>query len=717
MHALRRCALTVVVAGAFLALGVLLMAPQAKALLGEWDTDAQGGLENMCELSQRSVVQRRDGSTLAVLHADENRANVKLKDVPEPVIDAVLGVEDDRYWDHHGVDMRGTLRALATNVKSGDVVQGGSTITQQLVKNCQNTPEKTVGRKVREAALAWRLEDRWSKNRILEQYLNTVYFGNGAYGVQAAAEVYFNKAVGELTMQDAVLLAGTIRNPVGYDPIKFPKAAMKRRAVVVRQLVAGGVLTERQSDRVLAAALPSKMNRPVPTEVEHFIQDVKDELLEDPRLGDTPTERYNAVFKGGLRIVTTLDPELQAEAQRAVDANLPDTNGRFAAAVASIDPTSGAVRAIVGGADFEKSKVNLATQGFRQAGSAFKTMVLVAAIEQGYGPNTHVDGSAPCKVSFPGHLPHEFDNYEGGGGGVRSITDATAHSVNCAYVRLAAQTGLDNVEDVAKRLGITSTLRDGSCDCVVPAVSLGGLYKGVSPLEMASAYATLAADGVYHKPFLIDKVLDRHGRTLIKTEPKGQQRVSAQTARVAVSILKSVVQSGTATRASLGSRPVFGKTGTSQDNADAWFVGSTRQLTTSVWMGALVGRVPMTGVPGVGRVTGGSIPAKIWGVYMRAAMQGRAVLQFPAPDPRQIENRSLSPTTRTPDTGLRTVTTIGGVEETDVSTPDVIVTPPVTDSPRNPQQPPPSRPPRSPDTTRSNCERPPDWPPDWEWDC
>lgn len=701
-----------------MALGVLLLAPQAKALLGEWDTDAQGGLENMCELSQRSVVERRDGSTLAVLHADENRANVKLKDVPEPVIDAVLGVEDDRYWDHHGVDMRGTLRALATNVRSGDVVQGGSTITQQLVKNCQNTPEKTVGRKVREAALAWRLEDRWSKNRILEQYLNTVYFGNGAYGVQAAAEVYFNKAVGELTMQDAVLLAGTIRNPVGYDPIKFPKAAKARRAIVVRQLVAGGVLSEGQSARVLAAALPSKMNRPLPTANDYFVEEVKQKLLDDPRLGDTPSERYNAVFKGGLRIVTTLDPDLQADARRAVDSSLPDTKGRFTAAVATIDPTSGAVRAIVGGKDFEAAKFNLATQGRRQAGSAFKTMVLVAAIEEGFGPTTYVDGTAPCKVTFPGNLPHEFDNYEGAAGGVRSLTDATANSVNCAYVRLAAETGLDNVEDVSHRLGIESSLRVQDCDCLTGSMALGGLDIGVSPLEMASAYATLAADGVFHKPYYIDKVLDRHGRVLFRAEPKGQQRVSAQTARVAVSILKSVVTSGTGTRANLGQWPVFGKTGTSQEYTDAWFVGSTRQLTTAVWMGAPSGKIPMTGVPGVGRVSGGSIPAKIWGVYMRAAMQGRAVLQFPAPDPKLIKNRTLAPTTGSPGTSMTTGTTIGGVEETDVSTPDVIVTPPMTDPPRGGnQQPPPQRPPRSPEPTRSSCERPEDWPPDWEWSC
>ena len=203
----------------------------------------------MCELSQRSVVARRDGTTLAVLHADENRANVKLKNVPKPVIDAVLGVEDDRFWDHHGVDVRGTLRALATNVSSGDVVQGGSTITQQLVKNCQKTPEKTVGRKVREAPVAWRLEDKWSKERILEQYLNTVYFGNGAYGVQAAAEVYFDKEVAELSNSDAVLLAGTIRNPVGYDPIRFPWAAKERRAIVVEQLVNDGVFNRIEGAR------------------------------------------------------------------------------------------------------------------------------------------------------------------------------------------------------------------------------------------------------------------------------------------------------------------------------------------------------------------------------------------------------------------------------------------------------------------------------------
>ena len=407
-----------------------------------------------------------------------------------------------------------------------------------------------------------------------------------------------------------------------------------------------------------------------------------------------------------------------------------EVKGKFTAAVASIDPTTGAVRSIVGGKDFEKAKFNLATQSHRQAGSAFKTMVLVAAIEEGFGPTTHVDGTAPCKVTFPDNLPHEFDNYEGAAGGVRSLTDATAHSVNCAYVRLAAETGLENIEDVSKRLGITSDLRDQhpvrgadrvmrKCDCLTGSLALGGLYEGVSPLEMASAYATLAADGVYHKPYFVERVLDRHGRVLFKAEHKGQQKVSVQTARTAVSILKSVVTSGTGTRANLGEWQVFGKTGTSQDYADAWFVGSTRQLTTSVWMGAPVGQVPMTRVPGVGRVTGGSVPARIWGAYMRDAMRGRAPLPFIAPDPRQLGKRSLSPTTGQPGPTLVTdTTTIGDLVPTPIDgNPDVIVSPPVTDPPSN--RPPSNRPPptRGPSTTRGPCDPPEDWPEDWEWNC
>lgn len=707
---LTRMLRTAVVGGVLLALGLTILAPVARAFAGSWSTANGDQLAQMTELSERSVVQRRDGTTLAVLHADENRAPVKLSQVPDVVINSVIGIEDDRFWKHHGVDLRGTMRALVTNVGAGEVRQGGSTITQQLVKNSLLTPEKTVDRKVREAFLAWRLEDHTSKKQILERYLNTVYFGNGAYGVQAAAEVYWGKKASQLNSSDAALLAGLIRNPVGYDPIKNPKQATARRKTVVARLQVQHVLSATQAQRILDTPLPTKVKSLETETNDYFVEQVKQELLDDTRLGETAQERYNAVFKGGLQIVTTLDKSVSEAAQSAVDKIVPDTKGKFTAALASIEPSTGAVRAIVGGKDFESTKFNLATQAHRQAGSSFKTMVLVAALREGYGAGTIVNGSSPCTVQFPGHQPYTPGNYEGEGGGVSTLTDATAHSINCAYVRLAQAVGLDEVADTAHDLGITSNLKVHDCDCLTPSLALGGLDIGVSPLEMASAYSTIANDGVFHKPYFIEKVLDRNGKVLFRGGGKGEQRVPVQVARQAQQILKSVVTSGTGTAANLGKWPVFGKTGTAQDYTDAWFVGSTRQLTAAVWMGSPAGKVPMTSVPGQGRVTGGSYPARIWAAFMKTAMKGRPSLQFTAPDPKQIGKKQIK---GTPAIG---VTGPSGPTDTTIVVPGddgTVITVPGT--PTTSGHPPTTKP-SSPPTTSgggNGCQEPPDWPDDY----
>jgi membrane peptidoglycan carboxypeptidase len=709
---LGRLAKTAAIAGALLALGLMILIPEARAFTGSWTTSQGDALAQMSELSERSVVLRRDGSTLAYLHADENREPIKLSQVPDSVINAVIGVEDDRYWKHHGIDLRGMFRALATNVQSGEVRQGGSTLTQQLVKNSLLTPEKTVDRKVREALLAWRLEDHNTKKQILERYLNTVYFGNGAYGVQAAAEVYFGKKAAQLDEGDAVLLAGLIRNPVGYDPIKFPDAAKARRRVVVQRLVSAHVISQAAGDRALARALPRNVTSLEKTPNDYFVEEVKQSLLHDHRLGETEAERYNAVFKGGLRIYTTLDPDVAQAAQDAVDQILPDTQGRFTAAVASVEPATGAVRAIVGGKDFDAFKFNLATQSHRQPGSAFKAFDLVAALREGYGPATMVDGTSPCTVKFPDNLPYELENSEGEGGGVMPLTAATAGSINCAYVRLASVVGLDEIEQAAHDLGIKSDLHAHNpktgAPFLPPAMAIGGLETGVSPLEMASAYATIAADGVYHKPYYVEKVLDRHGKVLFRGATKGEQRVSTQVARQAVSILRGVVTNGTGTRANPGKWPTFGKTGTTSDFTDAWFVGSTKQLTAAVWMGSPVGAVSMTRVGSVGRVFGGTYPARIFGQLMRTAMSGRPAIAFTPPDPKQIGNRQMhlspSATTGVPVTEVQVgepgVTIVDGTGPGDGYTPG-------------------TRPPRHTTTTEDNspppteaCQEPPDWDPD-----
>jgi 1A family penicillin-binding protein len=623
----------VLVAGAGLALGVILLAPEVRAFIEAGRAGEGESLLELEELSQRSLVLDRDGNVMAVLHAEENRSPVALERVPQHVVDAILDVEDDQYWHHGGVNLRSTLRALVTNVQSGEVRQGGSTITQQLVKNALLTPEKSIDRKVKEAVLAVRLEDRLSKREILERYLNTVYFGNGVYGVQAAAERYWGKDVEELSVADAALLAGVIRNPVGYDPIRFPEAARARRDMALERMVANGHMPPGRLAELRETPLPSALVTPAPPPNDYFVEEVKQRLLDDERLGDTGQERYNAVFKGGLRIHTTFDPRMQRAAQDAVKEKLPNTNGRFAAALASVEPGTGAVRAIVAGDDFNAEKYNLATQGRRQPGSSFKTFVLLAALEEGYSPNDTINGQDGCVLKIPGFAPYKPGNYSEGSGGVMTLAEATARSVNCAYARLGAHIGLEKVADMAGRLGIPRELVD-----VVPSISLGA--EEATPLEMAAAYAAIANDGVYHAPRFVEKVLDRNDRVVFEGGDEGTRVLSEQTARVATQVLRRVVEGGTGTRARLRGRQVAGKTGTSQEWQNAWFVGYTPQLSTAVWMGSPEGNITMRVGP-CGRVTGGCIPAMIWNVFMSRALEGTEPVPFAEPTERIRRGRYI----------------------------------------------------------------------------
>jgi penicillin-binding protein 1A len=618
------------VAGAGLALGLLLLAPEVGTVLHAGSAK-EGGLGQLEELPQRTLVYDSQGNVQAVLHAEENRQPVALSAVPSRVYNAILDVEDDRFWTHHGVDLRSTLRALKTNVNAGGIRQGGSTITQQLVKNALLTPQRTAGRKVREAVLAVRLEDNLTKQQILERYLNTVYFGNGAYGIQAAAETYFNTDVGNLGDADAALLAGMIRNPDGYDPIRHPDAAKARRSAALDRMVANRHLTKDQADALRDAPLPTAVATPLPAPDDYFVEEVKQRLLEDPRLGDTPQERYNALFNGGLKIYTTLDPRMQADADNAVKKVLPDTHGKFTAAIATVEPGTGRVKAMVAGSDFEHAHYNLATGrggSGRQPGSSFKPFVLLTALERGYSPYDTIDGTTPCTLKIPGFAPYKVENFEGEGGGLMSVTDATVHSVNCAYVRLGATVGLDHVVDMADRLGIPkSRLKP------FPSIALGA--QEVSPLEMAAAYATIADDGVYHAPTFVEKVLDRKGKLLFSGIDKGTKAVDSQYTREAIQVMRQVVQRGTGVRAGIPGRQIAGKTGTSEKFENAWFVGFTPQLATAVWMGDPAGNVPMYNVGGV-RVQGGSYPARIWNAYMSKALEGTPVLTFPLPNSKLI---------------------------------------------------------------------------------
>ncbi|HYE80013.1 MAG TPA: penicillin-binding transpeptidase domain-containing protein, partial [bacterium] len=336
------------------------------------------------------------------------------------------------------------------------------------------------------------------------------------------------------------------------------------------RMTANGHLSLEQARSLRSEGVPVRIFKPLPPPNDYFVEEIKQRLLDDERLGETAQERYNAVFRGGLKIYSTLDRRMQGQAEAKRDEVLPSkiTDGRFTSALVSLEPSTGYVRAMVAGDDFAHAKYNLATQGRRQPGSSFKPYVLLAALEEGYGPNDMIDGTSPCTIKVPGSKPYTPGNYEGSSGGVMSLTDATARSVNCAYARLGVTVGLDKVVNMAARLGLPRNRLEA-----YPSVSLGA--EEATPLEMAAAYGAVANDGVYHAPRFYERVVDRNGKAVLEGPERGRRVISAQTARMAIQVMRAVVEKGTGTRARLPGRDVAGKTGTSQEHENAWFVGFT----------------------------------------------------------------------------------------------------------------------------------------------
>jgi membrane peptidoglycan carboxypeptidase len=638
-----RLALVVIASGVVLALAVGAMAVPAR-LLDDAGSGEPGAI-SLRPLAQRSYMYASDGSVLAVLREEENRQSVPLDTIPQHVISAILAVEDVGFWVHEGFDVRGMLRAFRANVEEGGISQGGSTITQQLVKLDVLGNEQTLDRKIEEIVLASRLEKMMTKEEILDRYINTVYFGNHAYGIQAAAETYFGVNARDLTPGQAALLAGLIRNPVSYNPIRFPERAAQRIDIALERMVAVGALTK--ADAVAwkeATPVPTAVHDVLPRANDYFASAVEQQLLADERLGKTPEERRNAVYFGGLKVFTTYSPVAQVQAQVARDQNLPLVNGVFpagtdpatgkprfgSAAVVSVGPKNGAIPYMVAGPGFKNYKYNLVTQNKRQTGSSFKTFVLATAMERGYSPEDQVDGTGPCLFANPLGEPDPYpaENFGGSTRGVGTITTQTLGSVNCAYIRLGLIVGLNNVVNMAQRLGLHSTAADGLA--ANQSLPLGS--AGVTPLDMASAYATLANDGVYNPPYMIERVEDRNGKVIFQHQPAPKRVISQQTARLVTEILRQNVTSGTGTAAALGTgQPAAGKTGTHTGSYDAWFVGYTPQLATAVWIGGLGAQFTIR-LGGAG-ITGGSYPARIWGDFMRAWHANRPIQQFASPAP------------------------------------------------------------------------------------
>ena len=574
---------------------------------------------------QTTLVLDRGGGTMAELYKDENRVDVPLDEVAEVMQQAVLAAEDRNFYEHGGLDPIGIGRALINDLR-GRSLQGGSTITQQLVKNAYLSPERSFIRKAKEAVLSVKVEQQWSKEEILERYLNTVYFGRGAYGVEKAAERYFGKRAADLQLGEAALLAGLIRAPGTAEPARAPEKAQQRRDLVLRAMVRTGAIDQAEADAASAgpvtAVAPPDPEAQLQGSTAYFVAEVRRWAIRE--FGEA------AAFGGGLRIETTLDPRLQRAAEEAVFGVLDRPDDPDAALVAMAD--DGAVVAMIGGKDFATSNVNLAVNRRRpQAGSTFKPFVLAAALEADIPVGTRYPGPAVMKVPFDEFPDYEVRNFDNQGFGTLDLIEATARSVNTVYAQLASETGLNRVATTARNLGVESELP------IVPAMSLGA--ANVSPQDMVRAYMTFANRGERVAPYYVHRVTDRNGDVVFEADPSRRPVFDEEQADVINHVLQQGVQRGTGRAARLSGREVAGKTGTSSDNKDAWFVGYTPKLGAAVWMGyAGSTERAMENVHGR-EVTGGSFPAQIWQRFMAEAIEEIETGEFEEPPDELLRAR------------------------------------------------------------------------------
>lgn len=588
-------------------------------------TSANGVLNN-CDLAslkpfsigQNSFVYAADGSLLGAIPAERNRQPVTLEGMSQWVTEATVAVEDRRFYEHAGLDYEGIVRAAVKNLESGHVVQGGSTITQQLVRNLYIGNERSLERKIKEACLARKVEKGHTKDWILTSYLNQVYFGNHAYGVEAAAQTYFAKHAKDLNLVEAALIAGMPQAPSVYDPFQRPDEAVRRRNEVLGAMLSAHHIDRAQHDEAVASRLKLKRGH-IYTKIREpfFFSYVREELI----------AKYgaNTVRGGGLKVYTTIVPRFQKLAARAIKQTLYYPNDP-AAAIVSINPKNGAIRAMTAVIPGKKhTQFNLAAQGRRQAGSSFKPFVLTEAIREGINPDSTMYLSAPFHWQpDPYSEPWDVSTYGGDYSGPSTITQATLRSDNTVYARLTLDVGPEKVVQTAHKMGIKTKLE--------PVASVGLGSNSVGVLEMAVAYATIAARGVRSEPMAIRKVVLPNGKVDAGAgwgHPKRKRVLSDGVAYQVAKILKMNIQAGTGT----GADPGFvagGKTGTTEDWGDAWFAGITTNASTVVWVGYPNAKIPMTAVHGI-RVAGGTFPATIWRLFMVPAFGNHPPGDWPLP--------------------------------------------------------------------------------------
>ncbi len=587
---------------------IFAVAAIAVIAVASWvlDVAAEAPSLSSCKPAERpanTMIFAADGTRLGRVVSSETHVPVGFEQIPRSLRRATVAIEDERFYEHDGVDNEGIARALLKNIEAGEVVEGGSTITQQLVRNlCLVEPQRTLERKIVEAELAIEYAKRHSRQDVLGSYLNVATYGtvegSTAVGVGAAARIYFSKPVRKLTLPQAALLAGLPQAPSQYNPISNPEAAKVRRDQVLRRMAKVGYLTPEQSRQAQRRGLGLDVSESYFEHREpHFFDYVENELI----------ERYgaNLVRRGGLRVHTTLDLDLQRVAEEAMRGALPYSTDP-AAALVSIDPRNGHVRAMASSAGYEQSRFNLAAQGRRQPGSTFKTFVLAAAIKQGIDPYSTYYTSKPLDLDLPYWGRWEVATADEGYQGTVNLQQATVSSDNTVFAQLDLDVGPGSVAQTAKSMGITTEL-DG-----IPAEGIGGLRLGVSPLELADAYATLAAGGIQRDPVAIERVVFPGGRVERPQRTRPERALSPAVAWEVTRLLRANITEGTGTAAYTGCAGQAGKTGTTDEYTDAWFAGYQPNLATAVWVGyPESNEISMTSVHG-SIVFGGTFPAAIW---------------------------------------------------------------------------------------------------------
>ena len=628
-----------------------------------------------------SFVYAWDGSLLGAIPAERNRTPVGRSAISPWMGRATVAIEDRRFYQHGGIDPVGIMRAVVADARAGKIVQGGSTITQELVRNLYLSRAQTLHRKLVEACLAIKLSRAWSKDRILTAYMNEVYYGNHAYGIEAAAETYFSVGARDLNLPQAALLAGLPQAPSLYDPFHSPTAALARRGEVLKAMLSGGDITAAQyasasHDRSLHLRPGNAYTR---IREPYFFNYVEDQLQQE--------YGANTVRSGGLKVYTTINPHLQRAAHAAITHVLTEKTDP-AASIVSIDPRTGAIRAMTAVSPGNAgNQFNFATSALRQPGSTFKAIVLTAAVARGMDPFHTYYLSAPFY-----YAPDDWtvQTYEHTYAGVESVASATVQSDNTVFARLAVDVGPQNIVDMAEKLGIRSPLK------AVPSLTLGSI--GVTPLDMASAYATIAAGGVYSKPMAITKVVLPNGRVDEAAgwgKPQRERVIPDWVASTVTQVLEQNMLYGTGTGAHLSGRTDAGKTGTTDKYADAWFCGYYPFLEATVWIGYPKGEIPMLNVHGIA-VSGPSFPASIWHLFMESAVGNRKDVPFrePASTPEwttwrgqyQYYGGYASSASSTAATTAETTT----AARTTTSPPTTAAPPPPTEPPPGTTAPPPT---------------------------